>query len=69
MPTLEWCGAETAAPIEMGLAHDVGKVLEQLWTELDAAVRSRLASALPTAQTGSVRRPDERSRTARLFFV
>ena len=59
MQTLEGCSAKTDAPIEVRLADEVGEVLEQLRTELDAAVRSGLASALLTAQTGSGRRPDE----------
>ena len=60
-------GAETAATIEVGLVQDVEKVLEKLYPELDAAVWSGLASAAPTAQTGSGRRPRERGRTARSF--
>ena len=53
MRTLERRSEQTAATIEMRLMHDVGKVVEMLYTELDAAVRSGLASAAPTAQTGS----------------
>ena len=37
----------------MTLIHDVKKVVKKLYAELDAAVRSGLASAAPTAQTGS----------------
>ena len=53
MQTLEGRSEQTVATIEMRLIHDVGKVLETLCAELDAAVRSGLASVAPTAQTGS----------------
>ena len=61
--TLEWRSEKTAAPIEMTLEHDVREVLEKPDAELDAAVRSGLASEAPTAQTGGGRRPRERGRT------
>ena len=67
--TSERRSGQTAATIEARLIDDVGKVVEKLYAELDAAVRRGLASAPPTAQTGSGRRPDERSRTARSFLV
>ena len=60
---------QTAAPIELELRHEVVEVLGHPHAELDAAVRSGLAPALPTVRTGSGRRPDERSRTARSSSV
>ena len=53
MRTLKGRSERTASSIEMRLTHDVEMVLEKLCAELDAAVRSGLASAAPTAQTGS----------------
>ena len=69
MRTLGRRSEQTAATIEIRLMHDVGKVVEMLYTELDAAVRSGLASAAPTAQTGKRASTARTKRNRELIFL